>query len=93
MEYELKEWGVSGMASHWARPDKPLTLPDFIEMSAKGEARMVNGVVHVKKDGPDPVLFARMNEAIKEIQKSVEKNFYEGTGQVDGLSKLFEEEP
>jgi hypothetical protein len=39
---------------HWAKqPSGSISLPDYIQLRAKGEAKMANGHVYLKKPGPD----------------------------------------
>ena len=74
---------------HWGKPKQPLSLPDYIKMSAAGDAKLINGVVHVKTEGPDPVIFDRMNDAFKVMNDAITKDLYEGNTGGSGLAGLF----
>lgn len=66
---------------HWSR-QKPgsISLPEFIQKRAKGEAAMFKGRVYLKKPGPDPelqaLLHSRINTAAKVMAKNIVKTLY-----------------
>ena len=54
---------------HWAKqPSGSISLPDFIQLRAKGEAKTHNGHVYLKKPGPDSELQALLQQRIEEAQ-------------------------
>ena len=82
---------------HWAKqPSGSISLPDFIQLRAKSEAKMANGHVYLKEPGPDPELTAlfkkRMNNATKAMNEAFTKNLYEGNQQLKGLAGLLKDE-
>lgn len=88
---------------HWAKqPSGSISLPDFIQLRAKGEATVINGHVFLKKPGPDPeiqaLLVKRMNDAYdayKVMQESMTKSLYEGNEAITkctGLAGLLKDE-
>ena len=103
MEWELRQQVVEINKSldedtwHWAKqPSGSISLPDFIQLRAKGEAKTHNGHVYLKKPGPDPELIALFNKRIEEASKvmaaNINKSIYgEGTGSSFGLAKLLKD--
>ena len=81
---------------HWAKqPSGSISLPDFIQLRAKGEAKTHNGHVYLKKPGPDLELVelfkARIKAAEKQMQDVMTQSLY-GDVPVDykgGLAALF----
>ena len=66
---------------HWAKqPSGAVSLPDFIQLRAKGEAKMAGGHVYLKKPGADPELVnlfrQRIAEAEKQMKDAMTKNLY-----------------
>lgn len=83
---------------HWAKqPSGSISLPDFIEMKAKGEAKTHNGHVYLKKPGSDPEMQAlmakRKNDANKAMEESITKKLYAASSLDDnfGLAKLLKD--
>ncbi len=74
---------------HWSKQvPGTIPLPDFIQMQAKGEAKIINGHVCLKKPGPDPELVElfkkRIADAEKQTAEMIAKNLYEGTFDTKG---------
>jgi len=100
LNWELREQMVEINKSldeetwHWAKqPSGAVSLPDFIQLRAKGEAMTANGHVYLKTPGPDPELIAlfqkRMNDAYKTMEEEITKKLYSGSSLDDdfGLAK------
>jgi hypothetical protein len=69
---------------HWAKqPSGAISLPDFIQLRAKGEAKMTDGHVYLKKAGSDPELVNLFRQRIAAMTKSL----YEGTEDIKDLLK------
>jgi hypothetical protein len=50
---------------YWAKqPSGSISLPDFIQLRAKGEAKMADGHVYLKKPGADPELVELFKQRI-----------------------------
>lgn len=95
-QYNLEVEAVLDDSWHWeAQPPGSISLPDFIRKRAAGEAQMKDGVVYLKKPGPDPefqkLLNAQMTKAYESLEKAINKSLYEGNQALagsDGLGKL-----
>jgi hypothetical protein len=66
---------------HWAKqPSGAISLPDFIQLRAKGEAKMADGHVYLKKPGADPELAnffkQRIADAEKQMKDAMTKSLY-----------------
>jgi hypothetical protein len=93
VEWELKQFTLEmekAVHWHWSRqPAGSISFPDFIQKRANGEAKMDNGVVYLKKPGPDPelvtLLNAKMNEATKALSDA--KDLYERAEDDIGILK------
>jgi hypothetical protein len=74
---------------HWAKqPSGSISLPDFIQLRAKGEAKTINGHVYLKKPGPGLELVELFKARIK---AAMTQSLY-GGDPVDhkgGLAALF----
>jgi hypothetical protein len=90
LNWELREQMVEINKSldeetwHWAKqPSGAISLPDFIQLRAKGEAKMANGHVYLKKPGADPELVnlfkQRIADAEKLMDEEITKKLYAGT--------------
>jgi hypothetical protein len=78
---------------YWAKqPSGSISLPDFIQLRAKGEAKMADGHVYLKKPGSDPELHALLNERMLDTQKrmadAMTKNLYDDSGKALTLMLL-----
>ncbi len=66
-------------------------------MQARGEAKVINGHVYLKKPGPDPELQALLQQRMKEAQAAmnaeITKKLYAGSSLDDdfGLAKLLKD--
>ncbi len=87
MDWELRQQVVEINKSldedtwHWAKqPSGSISLPDFIQLRAKGEAKTHNGHVYLKKPGPDLELVelfkARIKAAEKQMQDAMTQSLY-----------------
>jgi hypothetical protein len=84
---------------HWAKqPSGSISLPDFIQLRAKGEAKMADGHVYLKKPGANPEIMVLLQQRIKDaelaMQTEITKKLYESSSLDDnfGLAKLFKDD-
>jgi len=67
---EIVELSSNNKAWHWSRQEPgSISVPEFIKLRASGNAMSKDGIVYLKKNGPDPGLWGLLDDRVRQAYR------------------------